>query len=251
MTVTTSGTFEEALSAIDGITGWLSRDQARMLFERARSLPTGATIVEIGSYRGRSTIVLARGAAGRVDLVAIDPHAGNDRGPQQIRGSADEGQREHEAFIANLRRAGVLELVRHVRRPSQEALDSVGPAVDLLYIDGAHRYRPARDDIVRWGSRVPRGGTLLLHDSFSAVGVTLAQARLLLFTRRFRFVRRMGTLSEYRREDLGVGARALNGCKQLAQLPSFARNMLVKLALLARMRRLAWILGQRTGEWPY
>jgi predicted O-methyltransferase YrrM len=251
MSVTASPEFDEALAAIQGIEGWLSVAQARLLFDHAATLPAGATIVEIGSYRGRSTIVLARGAAEGVELVAIDPHAGNDRGPRQIRGSADEGQREHEAFVSNLQRAGVLELVRHVRRPSQQALDAVSAPIELLYIDGAHRYRPARDDIGRWGERVAPGGTLLLHDSFSAVGVTLAQARLLLFTGRFRFVRRMGTLSEYRREDLGVAGRAVNVLKQLAQLPSFARNVLVKLALLARMRRLAWVLGQRTGEWPY
>ena len=251
MSVTAPATFEDALAAVDGIEGWLSVDQARLLFDHVRRLPAGATVVEIGSYLGRSTIVLARAAPRGVELVTIDPHAGNDRGPRQIRGSAAEGQREHDAFMANLRRAGVAETVRHLRLPSQSALDEVRESIDLLYIDGAHRYRPARDDIVRWGARLAPGGTLMLHDSFSAVGVTLAQARLLLFTGRFRFVRRMGTLSEYRREKLSVPGRALNVIRQLAQLPSFLRNILVKLALLARMRRLAWVLGQRTGEWPY
>ena len=41
-------------------------------------------IVEIGSFRGRSTIVLRRAAAPGVELVAIDPHGGGDRGPQEI-----------------------------------------------------------------------------------------------------------------------------------------------------------------------
>ena len=245
------GEFASALAAIEGVDGWLSVAQARTLWEHVRALQPPATIVEIGSFRGRSTIMLARASAPGVALVAIDPHAGNDRGPQQIRGSRDEGQREHEAFRANLERAGVSELVRHVRRPSQQALDAVDGPIDLLFIDGAHRYAPARDDIAGWGARLRPGGTLLLHDSFSAVGVTLAQARLLLLTSGFRFTGRQGTMSEYRREQLSPGDRALNAIRQLAQLPSFARNILVKLALLARMRRLAWLLGQRTGEWPY
>jgi hypothetical protein len=251
MTVTTSGTFEEALSAIDGITGWLSRDQARMLFERARSLPTGATIVEIGSYRGRSTIVLARGAAGRVELVAIDPHAGNDRGPQQIRGSADEGQREHEAFIANLRRAGVLELVRHVRRPSRDALEAVGPAVDLLYIDGAHRYAPARTDIHEWGNRVADGGTMLIHDSFSSIGVTLAIVRELFAGRRWRYVGRSESMTEYRRERLRPKARVANAVHQSLELPWFARNVLIKVLITAKLGKVTRIFGHDPSVWPY
>ncbi len=54
--------------------------------------------------------------------------------------------------------------------------------VELLYIDGAHRYAPARDDIRRWGDRVPPGGTLLIHDSFSSVGVTGAILTSLTFS---------------------------------------------------------------------
>ena len=40
--------------------------------------------------------------------------------------------------------------------------------------DGAHRDGPALDDVRRWGERVREGGTLLIHDSFSSIGVTLA-----------------------------------------------------------------------------
>ena len=243
--------FDETLTEVKGIEGWLSDAQARALFDHAGALGAGSTIVEIGSYLGRSTIVLARAAGPDVELVAIDPHAGNDRGPQQIRGTPQDGQREHEAFISNLDRAGVRDAVRHVRRHSQEALDAVPEPVELLYIDGAHRYRPARDDLALWGDRVAMGGTLVLHDSFSAIGLTLAQARLLFFTGRFRFVGRTGTLSEYHREHLSVPARAVNAARQVAQLPSFLRNVLVKVALLARMPRLARLLGQRSGEWPY
>ena len=76
----------------------------------------------------------------------------------------------------NLQRAGVADRVRHVRRFSQEALGDVAGEIDVLYVDGAHRFVPARADLRRWGSRVPAGGRLLVHDSFSSVGVTLALA---------------------------------------------------------------------------
>jgi hypothetical protein len=141
--------------------------------------------------------------------------------------------------------------VRHVRRRSQEALGAVEGEVDVLYVDGAHRYRPAAADIAGWGARVRPGGTLLIHDAFSSVGVTLAIARLLLAGRRFRYAGRSGSLAEYRREDLGPAARAASAARQLGALPWFARNLVVKAAIVARLERLARALGHRDGPWPY
>ncbi len=242
----------ETLAAIDGVEGWMSDDQARSLWARAAALAPGAQIVEIGSYRGRSAIVLARAAAGSgAHVTAIDPHAGNDRGPQQIAGSPGEGEEDNRVFRENLDRAGVAEAVRHVRRPSQDALDSVEGALDLLYVDGAHRYGPARDDLARWGRRVRPGGHMLVHDAFSSVGVTLAQARLLFAGSRFRYLGRAGSLVDYRREDLDARGRARNALRQLAELPWFARNLVVKLAIVARLRPVARALGHRDGPWPY
>ncbi|HEY7630141.1 MAG TPA: class I SAM-dependent methyltransferase [Thermoleophilaceae bacterium] len=239
--------FEQALGAVEGVEGWMTDDQARRLFERARSLAAPATIVEIGSYRGRSAIVLAQGAPDGVAVVAIDPHAGNDRGPQQLVGSSDQGQADNDAFRGNLERAGVAGRVRHVRLPSQDALGAVEGEVDLLYVDGAHRYAPARDDIARWGERVRPGGALLIHDSFSSVGVTLAIMRLLSASGDWSYVGRSGSLAEYRRER--PASRARNCGRQLAQLPWFARNLAIKVLLTLRLKPLARALG--SDHWPY
>ena len=245
----TGPTLADALAAAEGVVGWMSDDQAGRLWQRAASLEPGATIVEIGSFRGRSAIVLATAAREGVEVVAIDPHAGNDRGPQEIHGTSAQGEADHRAFLDNLRRAGVEERVRHVRRPSQAALDAVEGPVDLLYVDGAHRYAPARDDLARWGARVAPGGTLLVHDAFSSVGVTLALARLLLASPDWRYVGRSRSLAEYRREAVPDRDRRRNVARQLAQLPWFARNLAVKLALTARLRPVARRLGSE--EWPY
>jgi predicted O-methyltransferase YrrM len=245
--------FDGALAAVRDVEGWLSDDQARVLWERACSVPPGGQIVEIGSYRGRSAIVMARAAAGATSIVAIDPHAGDDRGPQQIRGSAEEGAADNKAFVANLERAGVAGHVRHVRRPSSEALEEVDGAIDLLYVDGAHRLGPARDDVVRWGARVRPGGTLLIHDAFSSIGVTLALATTLLAGSDYAYVGRTRSLAEYRRvaTPLSPPERARNCARQAAELPWFARNVLVKVALVLRLRALARLLGHRSGDWPY
>jgi predicted O-methyltransferase YrrM len=245
--------FDAARAAIDEVDGWLSDGQALRLWQRAAAVPPGGRIVEIGSFRGRSAIVLARAAGGRAEVVAIDPHAGNDRGPQEIRGSSAEGEADNRAFRANLEHAGVAGSVRHVRLASQDALGEVEGELDLLYVDGAHRVGPATLDIARWGARVRPGGTLLVHDAFSSIGVTLALLRLLSLGRDFVYAGRERSLAEYRRvaRPLSPSERARNAARQLAELPWFARNVAIKLALVLRARPLLRALGHDSSEWPY
>jgi hypothetical protein len=216
------------------IEGWLTPAQAERL--RVCASQAGGPVVEIGSFRGRSTVVLAR-AAGSV--IAIDPHAGSDRGPQEIAADATRGDADYEAFHANLAAAGVS--VRHIRKFSADAHGDVEGLISLLYVDGAHRFGPARADLRDWGGRVVPGGRMLVHDSFSSIGVTLA-----LFTvRGWRYVGRTGSLAEFRREPGSV--RPL-----LRELPWFARNLAIKVLVLAGRRSWAERLGlDPAAPWPY
>jgi hypothetical protein len=243
---------DDLLVAIDKVEGWLSPDQAARLFAAAGATSVGQQIVEIGSFRGRSTVVLAGAAPDGVEVVAIDPHAGNDRGPRQISGFIDEAADDHDAFNANLVDAGVAERVRHIREFSHWAHDEVSGTIAVLYIDGAHRYAPAQSDIRNWGARVEAGGTMLIHDSFSSVGVTMAIARELVVGRRFRYVGRSRSLAEYR-ADLGEDrrSRATNAWRQIAQLPWFAKNLALKVMLELRLGNLIKRVTGRVPEWPY
>jgi hypothetical protein len=110
----------------------------------------------------------------------------------------------------------------------------------VLYVDGAHRFGPARDDIRDWGARVRPGGRMLIHDSFSSIGVTLALLATVVFGSDWTYVGRDGSLTEYAR--VRPPARPANAARQLAQLPWFARNVVLKVLIVARLRR---------GPWPY
>ena len=244
--------WEGALAAIEPVAGWLTPAQARRLWDAARSLRASAQIVEIGSFRGRSTIVLALAAPDGVQVVAIDPHLGGDRGPRELEARPELGEADHEAFCANLQRAGVAGRVRHVRRFSQDALGAVAGEIQLLYVDGAHRFVPARADLRRWGARVPVGGRLLVHDSFSSVGVTLALAAEVIGRAGWRYRGRSGSLAEYERVNgLGGVSRLAELGRALRELPWFARNLLIKLLLVARLPAGARLLGHFSGDWPY
>ncbi len=233
----------ETMELVSDVEGWMSPGQGATLFDAATNCPEGGRIVEIGSFRGRSTIVLATAADPSVEIVAIDPHAGNDRGPQEIDGYVDEAADDHAVFTANLAAAGVSGRVRHVREFSDAALDLVQGPVDVLYVDGAHRYGPALADIRAWGDRVRDDGTMLIHDSFSSIGVTLAILRHLVFGTRWRYVGRSRSMTIYR-ADLAASpiVRVKNVGRQLAQLPWFLKNVGLKVLISLKIVK---------GDWPY
>ncbi len=242
--------FGDVWDRVEAVEGWLTRDQAKVLYESARVLRSGCQVVEIGSFRGRSTIVLASAASAGVEVVAIDPHGGGDRGPQEIALDALRGELDHQAFRANLDAAGVAECVRHVRKFSSDAHDDVTGDVDVLFVDGAHRFGPARADITTWGDRVSAGGTMLVHDAFSSVGVTSALLSTVLLSSRWRYGGRVGSLAIYWQRSVDGKASWWNVLHQLLQLFWFARNLLIKCLIVARLGFLTRLLGHR-GGWPY
>lgn len=247
----TRRTFADTFEAVADVEGWMTEDQARTLWDEASACRAGDQIVEIGSFRGRSAIVLASAAPEGVHVVAIDPHLGTDRGPQEVVTSDAVGQSDNAVFNANLVAAGVAERIRHVRAMSDVAHAEVDGSIRLLYIDGAHRYGPARADIVGWGGRVAPGGTLLIHDSWSSIGVSLALLTTLVWGGEWTYDGRAQSMTRYRRRPVRGMPRVANTARQLAQLPWFARNVLIKALMVAHLGRIARLLGHDGATWPY
>lgn len=152
--------------ALAGVEGWFEDDEAWALHEVVRnhpsSSPSGPTVVEIGSWHGRSTIVIARAlqARGGGLVYAIDPHAGT--AIHAAEGVADT----YEAFLANVRAAGVAEHVRPIRAVSRVARSQFpARSVDVLLVDGAHRYDDVIRDIDDWTSALANVATVAFHDA--------------------------------------------------------------------------------------
>jgi len=148
------------------VEGQLRRVEAVRLFDCAKDVPHDQCIVEIGSYRGRSTTALALGAAcgGGAFVYAIDPH---DEFVGVLGGTF--GPPDQEAMYRNLTWAGVGRWVKAVNLPST----AVAPGWDrtnvgLLWIDGDHRYEAVRADIDLWYPHVVDRGIIALHDADTA-----------------------------------------------------------------------------------
>jgi predicted O-methyltransferase YrrM len=225
----TNITFEQAWDAVSEVEGWLARGQAAALFNGARQMPEGA-IVEIGSHRGRSTIILAKGARAGTAIHAIDPFD-NPRW-----GGGDASLR---IFEDNVARAGVQHMIQPFRGVSAEARENWnGGPIGLLYIDGAHDLPSVLIDIDGWEPLVVQRGFVFIHDAFSSVGVTKAIIRRHLACRSFKYIGSVRSLACFQRESLSLPLSIWNGVRVAAKLPYFGRNLAVKVA-----RRRGW-------QWP-
>lgn len=176
------------MTLVAGVDGWLSAREGAALFACASRCRGTGVIVEIGSWQGRSTIVLAAAsrAAARAAVHAIDPHGGiPGHGPAATL----------SRFRANLARAGVADLVRiHVQTSAAAARDFAAP-IELVYIDGAHDYASVLADFSLWFPKVVDGGVMAFHDTVGYPGPRRVVRDHLYRSRRFRRVRFAGSLT--------------------------------------------------------
>lgn len=230
--------FADVWTIADDIPGWLTRGQAELLHDEVRSVPAGGTAVEIGSHRGRSTVVLGRVLRARGGrLVAIDPF---------VDGRLFGGRRTRDDFTANVARAGVDGTVELVDDYSTQVRPTWDRPIDFLYIDGKHDYWTFSDDLA-WRVHLPEGAPVLVHDSFSSIGVTLGILRHVLPARDLRYERRVGSMALFR---VGRPSRE-DRLRILAELPWWIRNVFLKVLLRLRLRPLARLFGHDSPYDPY
>jgi hypothetical protein len=153
-----AGPIEEFLGRTEGMT---SLAEARLLYELAREVHSGC-IVEVGAYRGRSTVALGRGSLDghRVPVFSIEPHQtftgvlGGRFGP------ADAG-----AFYRAMLETGCYHVVRLVSLRSEQVVQDWRLPVALLWIDGDHRYEGVRRDFESWRPHLIQEALVVFDDA--------------------------------------------------------------------------------------
>ena len=147
---------ERVKPLIGDVPGWLTDEEGEALYELAKACTGRGAIVEIGSWKGKSTICLGlgsrAGAGGRVH--AVDPHADYRFGD----------------FRANVERAGIADLVTPIAAMSQSAADDFHEPIELLFVDGSHEYDLVLEDFEKWVPKVVQGGWVAFHDTTWTAG---------------------------------------------------------------------------------
>lgn len=149
--------WRRALSVAGSVEGWLYAEEERWLFDAAYSLSGPANIVEVGSFKGRSTCFLASGCRGTEKRVfAVDTFNGND---------SDFGYRDFfNEFSENVRRAGLSGHVQPVVGKSAEVAKTWTMPIHLLFIDGSHVCEDVLADFFGFFPHVVPGGVVAFHD---------------------------------------------------------------------------------------
>ena len=152
---------KEFQKILDGIEGWLFPKESEVLYNLSRN--SKYPIVEIGAWKGKSTVCLALGAkqGKNSQIFSIDPHYGSIE-------HQEDGKiiNTYPEYIDNLTKAGVMEQVIPRKLTSLEASkDEYPKQIGVLFIDGSHEYEDVKLDFDLWYPRVVDGGYVCLHDS--------------------------------------------------------------------------------------
>ena len=165
---------QAARAASDWIHGWISARQRDRLFDLAAQCPTEQAIVEIGSWKGKSTVILGWGSksGNRAPVWAIDPHEGTPLFWCMHTGG--DVKNTAVQFLTNIDAAGVKDIVYPLIETGHSAAQAFSDPIGLLFVDGDHKY--AAFDVRDWFPLIVAGGWLALHDSNTpAVSSTVAR----------------------------------------------------------------------------
>ena len=158
----------------DQVTGFMPADEGRALYDAAVGYLRDGVGVEIGTYCGKSTLMLGAAAqqSGGV-LYTVDHHHGSEE--------HQPGWEYHDSSLVDPV-SGRFDTLPSLRRALDSAdLDEHVVAVvgksfvvargwrtplRLLFIDGGHTEEAAQRDFDGWARWVDVGGALVIHDVF-------------------------------------------------------------------------------------
>jgi hypothetical protein len=170
--------FQEIMKKTDGM---ISLEEAFLLYNLAKDIKEHC-IVEVGSYRGRSTIALGLGSldGNQVPVYAIEPHEDFIGVLGGIFGAQDRGW-----FYKAMLDSSCYLIVRLINLSSEKVAPNWDRKIGLLWIDGDHTYEGVKRDFNCWFPHIIDGAMVAFDDS---TNTQLGPYRLiedLLATRKF------------------------------------------------------------------
>jgi predicted O-methyltransferase YrrM len=160
---------DAAVRASTKVDGYMQEVELRWLAEMAKK---STAIVEVGSWKGRSTKALAAATSGVV--YAVDNWKGSAGGDLTELEANEKGSEAIFAeFKANLAPEIAAGKVVIVNADHATAMDEVrerlgGNVADMVFIDGEHNYEAVKRDILNYSEILKPGGLLCGHDCCEA-----------------------------------------------------------------------------------
>jgi MMP 1-O-methyltransferase len=167
------------------IDGWLHDREGVLLYKTAQACVGKGVIVEVGSWKGKSTSWIGRGSkSGAGEKVfAVDPHIGSNEH------QSGTGVWTFDEFKRNIKASGVEDVVVPIVKTSEEAARTFTEKIEFIFIDGAHEYEYVKQDFDVWYPKVIEGGLMAFHDTIGWPGPKKVVAEDIVRSRHFRNVR--------------------------------------------------------------
>ncbi|MBK3571579.1 class I SAM-dependent methyltransferase [Streptomyces sp. MBT62] len=165
----------EILAAFENAKGFMPVGEGLALYSAAvEAGRLGLPLLEVGTYCGRSTVLLADAArAAGVTVLTLDHHRGSEEqqpgweyhDPETV--DPEIGLMDTlPTFRRTLYRAGLEEHVVALVGRSPQVARVWGTPLGLVFIDGGHTDEHANADYEGWAPHVAEGGLLVIHDVF-------------------------------------------------------------------------------------
>ncbi|TSB18235.1 class I SAM-dependent methyltransferase [Streptomyces benahoarensis] len=166
----------QTLAAFEAAKGFMPVDEGRALYAAAvEAAALGLPLLEVGTYCGRSTILLADAArAAGVTALTVDHHRGSEEqqpgweyhDPSVV--DAEVGRMDTlPTFRRTLHAAGLEDHVIALVGRSPQVAAVWGAPVGLVFVDGGHTDEHATADYEGWAPHLAEGGLLVIHDVFA------------------------------------------------------------------------------------
>jgi hypothetical protein len=154
---------EEAWRRAQNVPGYIGEMEFRALGLLAAGASGSGVTVEIGSFKGKSTVVLASIAAryGLGPVVSIDPHTAPSPTDPELGAESSS----FEAFLSTLRTTQMESHVEVHRARSKEVAAHWNRPIRLLWIDGDHTYAGAKQDFSLFAPYLVEGAIVAIHDT--------------------------------------------------------------------------------------
>ena len=152
---------------VHGVRGFLTAGDVAYLFNLAAGLPSGARYLEVGSWLGLSSIVVANGLLANMNLQARIYCVDTWRGSAEHQGMPEVALDDlHSQCVRNIKDAQVDCFIELIRGESGEVARTWrDEPLDLVFIDGDHSFTGCMRDLRSWHRLLKPSGRLLGHDA--------------------------------------------------------------------------------------
>jgi predicted O-methyltransferase YrrM len=144
------------------VPGHLSEKESYALYKYAKKVSKDSKILEIGSYKGKSTVFLCKGSKSE-EIYIVDTFTNIDmsEGPKNT----------FKDFYFNTRKYHKKLIIIKGLSGDASTISKIPGSLDLIFLDADHRYEAVKLDIWNYLPKLNKKGLFIFHDYGNPTGV--------------------------------------------------------------------------------